>query len=454
MSQAAAALELAERACRASDGDEADALVHVERSGFARFADCEVHQPTLIVDTAVTVRVVRDGRIGAASTNRTDDEGLRAAARRAADAADSAPRDPDFPGLPAPAPAPDVAGYDEETAALTADEQAQRACAAIDAASGLGLYGYFTSGVTELAVASTRGVAASQALTDATVLARAAADGQSGYAEATSWCASEIDAGAVAAEAVEKAWRTHGAGDIEPGTYRAVLEPYALSDLLYYFSWSSLGALALLEGRSYLSGRLGEPLFHPSFTLRDDGLDPRGLPKAFDFEGVPKQPVVIVEDGVAKDVVWDRRTASRSGRSSTGHALPAASQNEGPFPFNLTVAPGDASLDELVERVGDGIYVTRLHYLGLVDGREGIITGMTRDGTFRIENGRIGKPLVNLRFTTSFRALVARLLGLGRELKLVNQSDFYDERYPFGTLVPAAATEAFTIVGSGGGPGV
>ena len=446
--------ELAERARRSAEGDEVDALAHIERSGFARFAESNVHQPTLIEDESVTIRVVRDGKVGSVSTNRTDEEGLRAAARRAAEAADNAPPDPSFGGLPAPAAVPDVDGFDEETAELGADEQARRAWAAIDAAPDVGLYGYFTSGVTEVAVASSASLAVSQSLTDVTVLALAASDGRSGFAEATSWKAGDVDAGAVAGEAAEKAARTSGAADTAPGTYRAVLEPYAFADLLWYFGFSSLGALSLLEGRSFLSGRLGERVFDPSFSLYDDALEPRGLPKAFDFEGVPKQRVALVEEGVAKDVVWDRRTGFRAGRASTGHALAAPAQAQGPYPFNLSVPGGDASPDELVERVGDGIYVTRLHYLNLVDPREGIITGMTRDGTFRIEGGRVTKPLLNLRFTTSFPALVGALLGLSRDVKLVNQSDYYDERYPFGALVPTVATKAFTVVGSGSGPGL
>jgi predicted Zn-dependent protease len=451
------ALELAERAVEAAEGDEADASVHVERSGFARFADSAVHQPTLIRDESVTLRVVRDGRIGCATTNRTDDDGLRAATRRAGAAADSSPVDPGFPGLQPPAEPPEVEGYDEATAALTPEEQAEGAAAAIAGAPDLGLYGYYTSAVTETAVASTTGHSVSQAITDASVLALAASDDVSGYAEATSWRAADLDPAAVAREAAEKAARTPGAGTIEPGTHRAVLEPYAISELLFYFGFTSLNALALLEGRSYLSGRLGERLFDESFALWDDGLDPRGYPKAFDLEGVPKQRVLLVEEGVARDVVWDRRTAKQAGdgHESTGHGLSAPAQGFGPIPFNLTMAGGDAaSVDELAERVGDGIYVTRLHYLGVVDPREGIITGMTRDGTFRIENGEVTTPLVNLRFTTSFPALAAGLLGLTEEVTLVNRSDFYDERYPFGTLVPAVATEAFTIVGTGSGPGL
>jgi predicted Zn-dependent protease len=451
------ALDLAERAVRAAEGDEADASVHVERSGFARFADSAVHQPTLIRDESVTVRVVRNGRVGCATTNRTGDEGLAAAAARAGEAADSSPVDPGFPGLQEPAAVPDAEGFDEATAALTPEEQAESAAAAIAAAPDIGLYGYYTSAVTELAVASTTGHSVAQAITDASVLALAASDEASGYAEATSWRAGDLDPAAVAREAAEKAVRTQGADTVDAGTYRAVLEPYAISELLFYFGFTSLNALALLEGRSYLSGRLGERLFNESFTLWDDGLDARGYPKAFDLEGVPKQRVALVEGGVARDVVWDRRTAKQGddGRTSTGHGLSAPAQGFGPIPFNLSMAGGDAaSVDELAERVGDGIYVTRLHYLGVVDPREGIITGMTRDGTFRVEGGKMTKPLVNLRFTTSFPAVAAGLLGLTEEVTLVNRSDFYDERYPFGTLVPAVATDAFTIVGTGSGPGL
>jgi len=456
LSPEAAALELAERAFRAAEADQAEALVHSERSGFARFAGSEVHQPTLIRDESVTLRLVRDGRVGCAVTNRTDDEGLREAAQRAAEAADGSPLDPYFAGLQEPADVPEVEGYDEGTSALTPEEQADGAARAIAAVDDSGLYGYFTSGVTEVALASTTGHAVSQRMTDASVLVVAATETESGFAEASAWRASDLDPAAVAREAAEKARRTSKASEIEAGTYRAVLEPYAFSELLWYFGWSSVGALACLEERSYLSGRIGETVFHQEFSLYDDALDPRGLPKAFDLEGAPKQRVAIVEQGIARDVVWDRRTAKRAGggRRSTGHALQPTAQSFGPVPFNLSVPPGDATLDELVSRVDDGIYVTRLHYLGVVDPREGIITGMTRDGTFRIEGGRVTQPLVNLRFTTSFPALVEKLLGLGKEVVLVNRSDFYDERYPFGTLVPHAASEAFTIVGTGSGPGL
>jgi PmbA protein len=448
------ALELAERALGAASGDEVEALVHAERSGFARFAASTVHQPTLIDDTTITLRVVRNGRVGTVATNRTDEEGVREAAHRAEEAADNARPDPGFPGLAPPAAPPGAEGWDEETAALTPEGLAEHAWAAIGAVPELGLYGYVTSGVTEIAVASTTGQSVSQSLTDVMVLALAGDETASGYADATSWRIGGVDPAAVARSAADTGARTRTPVELTPGTHRAVLSPWAFGELLGYFNLSSFGALALLEGRSYLSGRLGEQVFDERLTIKDAASDPRGLPKAFDFEGVPKTPLTLVEAGVARDVAWDRRTAAREGRESTGHALPGPAQSHGPVAFNLTVDGGDATLDELAELVGDGIYVTRLHYVNTVDGRESLYTGMTRDGTFLIENGRVTRPLVNLRFTTSFGALAAGLLGLSRETTLVNGSDFYGERYPHASLVPAVATESFTIVGTGSPPGL
>jgi PmbA protein len=403
------------------------------------------------------VRAVRGGRVGVAVTNRTGDDALRELAVRAADAADRMRVDPDFPGLASPADPPAVDGYDDETAALGPREQARQAAAAIEATGDTPAYGFFTSGVTELAVVSTAGLEVSQQLTDATALVLASAEGRSGYATQTSSRVGGIDSHACAVEAREKAARTTGARELEPRVYRAVLEPYALADLLQYFAWDSFGGLGLLEERSYFTGRLGERVFDEKVTIWDDALEPGGLPKAFDFEGVPKQRVTLAEQGVARGVVWDRRSAKRAGGEAqgTGHAPPVALQAYGPIPYNLSVAGGEAeSPDELVAAVDDGIYITRVHYLGIVDPRRGVLTGMTRDGTFRIRGGKIAEPLVNLRFTVAVPDLLADVPALSREVTLVNESDFYGERYPMGVLAPAIATAHFNITGVGSTPGI
>jgi PmbA protein len=450
-------LELAERALRATEGDEAEVLVHSERSGVARFAASEVHQPTLIENTGVRLRVVRDGKVGSAYTNRLGDESLGEVARRAREVADSARPDPSFPGLAPPGDAPAVDGYDEETASLGADGQARMAAAAIEAAGDYGLYGYFTSGVTDLALASTTGVRAHQSMTDAVCLALAAVDGKSGWAVRTASRVADVEPAAAGEEAAAKAARTGGAGEIEPGPYAAVLEPYAVADLLSWFAYDSFSGLGYIEDRSFLCGRLGDQALDEKVTIAEDPLDPRGLPKAFDYEGVPKQRVELIENGVLRGVVWDRETAAKTDGefATTGSAPPDAWKFLGPNPFSLAMAGGDAaSTDELAERVGDGIYITRLHYLSIVQPREGILTGMTRDGTFRIRDGKVAEPLVNLRFTVAVPEVLADVPGLTREQMLVNLNELYDDRYPFAALVPGLATAKFNITGVGSGPGL
>jgi PmbA protein len=449
------ALEVAGAALAAADG-EAEAVAHVERSGLARFAGSEVHQPTLIENAVVTLRVVHDSRAGVATTNKVDADGLEELARRAAEAAESAPADETFPGLAPPVEPAVVEGDDEATARLGPEDQAALAAAAIDAAE-IPVYGFFTSAVSELAVASTTGLSVEQRMTDATALVVAADERRSGYAEQTAWRAANVDPAAVAREAAEKATRTDDAVEIDSGTYRVVLEPYALADLIEYFAHDSFGALGLLERRSYLSERLGKKIFDEKISIADDSLDARGLPKSFDFEGTPKQRVELIEDGVARGVVWDRTTAAQAsdGATSTGHAPPIESRDWGPLPYALSIQPGSAeSVEELAELVGDGIYITRLHYLGVVHPREGVITGMTRDGTFRIRGGKIAEPLVNLRFTVAVPELLGEVFGLSKNVSLVNSQNFYGERYPYGVLAPALAAARFTITGVGSRPGI
>jgi predicted Zn-dependent protease len=448
------ALETAERALAAAEADEAEVVVHTEHSGLARFAASEIHQPTLIDNAVVRLRVVRDGRIGSAATNRLSDDGLRALGRRAAEAAESAHPDEGFPGLAPPADPPAVESYDDETAALTPAELARLAGAALSEDGQLGLYGYVTSAVTALAIASTTGLRAVQRSTDASVLVLAADDGASGYAAATSRRVSDVDPAAAAREALEIGRKTRNPAEFEPGVVRAVLEAHAVADLLDYFSFDAFNGLSLLEERSYLAGRIGERIADEKVSIADDPLDPRGLPRAFDFEGTPAQRVELVEGGIARGAVWDRATAARAGRESTGHGLPPEYRIYGALPLALTMAPGDATLAELADAVGDGIWVTRLHYLGVVDPRQGVLTGMTRDGTFRIRDGKPAEPLPNLRFTVAVPDVLADVPALGRDLRLVNRSDFYGERTPQAALVPALATARFTVTGVGSGPGL
>jgi PmbA protein len=448
------ALETAERALAAADADEAEVIVHTEHSGLARFAASEIHQPTLIDNAVVRLRVVRDGRVGSAATNRLGDDGLRDLGRRAAEAAESAHPDESFPGLAPPAEPPEVESYDDETASLTPAELARLARAALSENARLGLYGYVTSAVTELAMASTTGLRVAQRSTDASVLVLAGDASASGFASATSRRIAELDPAATARRAVETGERTRDPAEFEPGVVRAVLLADAVAELLDYFAFDAFNGLSLVEERSYLAGRIGEQIADEKVSIADDPLSPQGLPHGFDFEGTPAQRVPLVERGIARGAVWDRTTAARASRESTGHGLPPEYRIYGALPLALSMEPGEATEEELAEAVGDGIWITRLHYLGVVDPRQGIVTGMTRDGTFRIRDGKVAEPLPNLRFTVAVPDVLAEVPALGRVVALVNRSDFYGERTPQAALVPALATARFTVTGVGGGPGL
>jgi predicted Zn-dependent protease len=229
--------------------------------------------------------------------------------------------------------------------------------------------------------------------------------------------------------------------DLEPGSYPVVLEPYAVGTVLEYLSLAGLSALAVEEGRSFME--LGSQVMGSNVRIWDDGLDPSGIPSAIDFEGVAKQRVDLVRDGVAVGVVHDSATARRAGIASTGHGLPAPN-TWGPLAWNLFMAGGQASSTEsLTEGIERGIWVTRFHYVNIVHPRKAVLTGMTKDGTFLIENGRIGRPIRNLRFTQSIPEAFSRIEAATAETRLTMA-----EYTGIATRIPALRVGSFTFTGA------
>ena len=241
-----------------------------------------------------------------------------------------------------------------------------------------------------------------------------------------------------------------------PARTRRCSRRRAFAELLAYFSYDAFGALGLIEERSYAPTSSASRSSTERFSLADDALDPRGLPRRSTSRARPGARRARPGRRPPRRRLGPRERRARGRRAGDhGHAPPSSLRHWGPLAISLSVAGGEAeSPEQLAELVGDGIYVTRLHYLSIVDPREGIVTGMTRDGTFRIRGGKIAEPLVNLRFTVSVPQLLAELPGLTREPVLINQNAYYDERYPTGLLSPAVATARFDVTGVGSGPGV
>jgi predicted Zn-dependent protease len=266
-------------------------------------------------------------------------------------------------------------------------------------------------------------------------------EGGSGFAEAVARRVDEIDAAAVGARAAEKAERSRSPVPVDPGRYTVVLEPAAVATLVGFLGWLGFGGREYIEGRSCLSGRAGERVVDPRISIYDDGASPETIGLPFDFEGTPKRRVDLIESGVFRGPVYDRRTAKQAGTASTGHALPPPNP-EGPFPLNLFLAPGDASLEEMIARTERGLLVTRFHYTNVVHPTRSVITGMTRDGTFLIERGEVVRPVRNLRFTQSILEALEGTLAVGRETELASEEFFLS-----ASRVPALHLQGFAFTG-------
>jgi predicted Zn-dependent protease len=327
------------------------------------------------------------------------------------------------------------------TADATPELRAEAARAVIGTADDAGMlaYGSFSTALETVAIANSLGVGAEEERTFAQLITVAMGpDGEAGYAEAGAVDATTIDAAGLGREAAERAAGCRNPVALEPGEYPVVLEPYAVVDLLGMLGYMGFSALAVQEGRSFHEP--GRVVGSPLVSIVDDAADPAGAPASFDYEGVGKQRVMLIEQGVCRDVVYDAQTAARAGRRSTGHGLPAPNP-WGPFPLNLLMEAGTASHDELVGGVDRGLLVTRFHYTNPVHPKLAIVTGMTRDGVMLIEGGRIVGPVRNLRFTQSYLKALAGVEAVGSERRLL--------RGDLGAVVvPAVRIAAFDFTGA------
>lgn len=413
-------MQVAGRVLSASQADQTEVVLWAEDQALTRFANSSIHQNVAERDVQVRVRAVVGRRTGVATGNDLRPEALERLAETAVHLARFQPENPEFTSLPGPAAIPSVEALDEETLAFTPEDRARGVATICRLAEeeGLAAFGAYSTSTVEVAVRNSLGVAAYFPTTLAHLTLVVMGEGTSGHAEAAAWQVHQVDVEALAREAIGRARLARNPRDLPPGRYPVVLNTYAVADILWTLGYLGWGALAYQEGRSFVSGRLGERVASPLVSVWDDGLDSSGLPLPFDFEGVPKERVDLLREGVALGVVYDTLTAGKEGRRSTGHALPAPNP-DGPIPTHLFMAPGEASVEEMVRSLDRGLFVSRFHYTVPVHDQKTVVTGMTRDGTFWIERGEIAYPVKNLRFTQSYLEVLAHTEQVSRETRLV-----------------------------------
>jgi PmbA protein len=413
-------------------GADVEVLFMHEWGGLTRFASSAIHQSTWSEDTGLRVRVVTEGRTGVASTNDFSKDGARAAAASALEMATVAAPDPMYPGMAPKAEVPERPGaFDEATSGASPEERAEGVAALVgQVGEGFRAAGAFETMAAEVALSNTEGQFCYAPYTRASIsTVVSGGEGGAGTAESTEPRASALDPEAVGRKAFEKAATSQSPRDLDPGRYEVVLEPMAVDTLVAFLAYIGFGGRAITEGRSPFSGKQGQQVCAPSIDIYDDALSPMTLGLPFDFEGTPKRRVSLIEDGVFRTGAYDRRTAKMAGTESTGHALPPPNP-EGAFPLNLFLEPGDATIEQMVSATKRGLLITRFHYSNVVHPIETVITGMTRDGTWLIEDGQIQHPVKNLRFTQSILEALSNVDLIGRETALVSEFFFAATRVP------------------------
>jgi len=402
---------IAELVIEASKADETEVTIRGYRNALTRFAENTIHQNTSESVLSILVRVVKDGKAGEAWTNSPDDSSIRELVDRAVEMAGLLPMGVELPPLPGPQEYQNVDAYDpgSHPDVLGPEERAAAVAEAVETCGNEGLKGagFFSNNCWSLAIANSKGLFAFHRSSDVTFSVTAMSEDSSGWAEKSSHTASDISPKELALKAIGKAKLGRTPREIPVGEYTVVLEPEATADLLQFLA-EGFDALAFDEGRSFLKDKLGEPIAGSSVSLYSDPYHPLHMGCPFDSEGTPTKKVALIEKGVAANLVYDRITARKHGVEPTGH-VHSGRGLYGAYPSYMVMEGGSSTLEEMIRSVDRGILVTRFHYENMVDPMKVIVTGMTRDGTFWIEDGRIRSGIRNLRFNESVLEVLNRI---------------------------------------------
>jgi PmbA protein len=415
---------IAERVFKLSDADETEVDISAVTDALTRFANNTIHQNVAEQVLTVSVRPVYDGRTARATTNKTDDDSLRRVVETAKSLARSQPRNPDLLRMPGPQKYAKVSRYFENTAHATPADRARSVARVAEMAekNKQTAAGIFSTGVMQTAMANSRGLFASHRQTRAEFSITILESDSSGWAKANSPDLDQIDPFALARSASEKSAASRKPTEAAPGRWTVILEPPAVLDLVGFLFYDFAGT-AVADQRSCFNKRMGQRVMGENITLHDDAYHALQSGAPYDGEGVPRQKILLVDKGVPTNLVYSRATAKKMKAKPTGHGL-SLPNDMGEAPLNLVFNGGNAPVDEMVRSTERGILVTRLWYIREVDPYEKVLTGMTRDGTFLVQKGRIAGGLRNFRFNQGVLEMLSNVEMLGLSVRAAGEEFF------------------------------
>lgn len=393
-------------------------------AALTRFANSAIHQNVAEESVNVSVRPQIGQRTARATTNRRDPAAIRAVVREAITLTRAQDDNPHLIEMASPELVIAVDRWDQSTADCTPAKRAEAVAQAIEVARAAGqtAAGIYATSEWEEELLNTRGVACAHRQTGATLSITTMGTDSSGWAKQSSVRLADLDPLSLARQAVSKATLSRAPQELPPGAYTVILEPAAVLDLVGQM-FGDFAGTAVEDQRSFLCQRMGEQLFGSKIHISDDVFHPLQCGAPFDGEGVARRRLTLVEAGVPKQLAYSRAAARRAGTAATGHGL-ALPNEAGECPVNIVVAGGDIPLEEMIRETPRGILVTRLWYIREVDPYEKIMTGMTRDGTFLIEDGQVARGVRNFRFNQGLIELLNNVEALSAPIRASGEECF------------------------------
>ena len=434
--------EILEKGLTHSESDQAELVFMGEDFSLTRFAENTIAQNMARADHTLMARAVLGKRLGVAVTNGIQDEDVRRVVKDAEKIAQYQQTDPDFVSLTTSSPAPEVEGFFPKTSEYSPSQRAKGVEAAVRRcrSQDLAATGAFQTETDFTCVVNSLGTRQYSQETKAHFsLTASAGDTASGWAQGYDHDVNNIDIENIAQRAVFKAILSSNPIELPPGKYTVILEEAAVASLLLFLGFLGFGAKTFIQGRSFMARNIGEKITGDNITVVEDPFHPAMNAMPFDYEGVVKKKVPLIENGVAKGVVYNSYYANQAGVESTGHALPP-NNTFGPYPKNMVMSPGNSNLDQMISSTEKGILITHFWYINYLNPMITQVTGTTRDGTFLIENGKIKSAVKNMRIGQSILEAFANVELMSEDRKLCPQ---------FGVVmyVPSMKINDFTFIG-------
>jgi predicted Zn-dependent protease len=417
------------------EGDEIQITIIFENNNLTRFYESKIHQNITIKGFNVFLSGRIDKKFGIFSFTDLNEEKLKYYLKKLKEIVLNSKEIEELDGFASPSKIEKIDTCDEYTYNFSEFERVKIVEKIVKKLKEEKAYGIVSTGGSEIYIFNSRGINLYQKQSDAHVTITLWKNELSGWAEGHSRNIKNIDPEFLVERAKKKVDFKGEKIEIKPGEYPAILEFPAVGDVLSFMGWVGFSAKTYQEKRSFLIEKLNKKIFSEKFNLIDDPFNPLNFNFPFDFEGVPKRKIELVKEGIPINLVYDRRTAKKEGKEEGGNAV-SPPPGGFPFPTNMEMKQGEKNLEKIIEETDYGIYITRFHYTNVVHPIEFILTGVTRDGTFLIENGKIKKPIKNLRFTDSFIKVFSEIEEISKERELIGGNS-YGIRFPFGVLAPS-----------------